>query len=366
MGRAKALCPSYSLHKSTNQARVRVEGRDIYLGPYNSPESRQRYAEILAQLTAGKAVSVPAVSRGAAAADPGVTVNELVAAFLQHADGHYVKDGKQTSEVHCLKSAVRPLVEMFGFTPADDFGPLKLSAVREQMVAAGWCRRGVNQGVKRIRIVFRWGVSREMVSPLALSRLESLQPLLRGRTTAPDNDPKQPATEEQIQAVLPFVSDLVADLIQVQRLTGARAGELLAMTPGRLDRSKAVWLFNVAGHKTAHHGHKRTVAIGPKAQRLLAGRLLGLADDDVVFPIRRDSYTLAVRRACLLHNRRNPGQKILPWTPHQLRHAKAAEVRERHGLEAVQSVLGHSTLAMSEHYAPAVLQRAVAAAAEAG
>ena len=153
MGRAKALCPSYSLHKSTNPARVRVEGRDIYLGPYNSPESRQRYAEILAQLTAGKAVSVPAVSRGAAAADPGVTVNELVAAFLQHADGHYVKDGKQTSEVHCLKSAVRPLVEMFGFTPADDFGPLKLSAVREQMVAAGWCRRGVNQGVKRIRIV---------------------------------------------------------------------------------------------------------------------------------------------------------------------------------------------------------------------
>jgi hypothetical protein len=51
---------------------------------------------------------VPAVSRGAAAADPGVTVNELVAAFLQHADVHYVKDGKQTSEVDCLKSVIRP------------------------------------------------------------------------------------------------------------------------------------------------------------------------------------------------------------------------------------------------------------------
>lgn len=358
--------PSYLLHKQSGQARVRVHGRDVLLGPYNSRESRQRYAEILTQLTAGKAVSVPAVSRGAAAADPGVTVNELVAAFLQHADGHYVKDGKQTSEVDCLKSVVRPLVDLFGFLPADEFGPLKLQVVREQMVVAGWCRNNVNRSVSRIRSIFKWGVSREMVNPLTLTRLQSLQPLLRGRTSAHDNDPKQPATDEQIQAVLPFVSDLVADLIQVQRLTGARAGELLAMTPARLDRSKSVWLFNVAGHKTAHHGHKRTVAIGPKAQRLLAGRLLGLADDDVVFPIRRDSYTLAVRRACLLHNRRNPGQKILPWTPHQLRHAKAAEVRERHGLEAVQSVLGHSTFAMSEHYAPAVLQRAVAAAAEAG
>ena len=109
MGRPKAVCPSYSLHKSTNQARVRVEGRDIYLGPLNSLESRQRYAEILIQLAAGKPLSVPGGLRGVPAGDPGVTVNELVAAFLQHADGHYVKDGKQTSEVDCLKSVVRPL-----------------------------------------------------------------------------------------------------------------------------------------------------------------------------------------------------------------------------------------------------------------
>ena len=89
MGRPKSVCPSYSLHKPTNQARVRVDGRDIYLGPFNSPESRQRYAEILTQLAAGRPVSVPGGLRGVPAGDPGVTVNELVAAFLQHADGHY-------------------------------------------------------------------------------------------------------------------------------------------------------------------------------------------------------------------------------------------------------------------------------------
>jgi hypothetical protein len=54
-------------------------------------------------------VSVPGESRGVPAGDPGVTVNELVAAFLQHADGHYVKDGKQTSEVDCRNLVVRPL-----------------------------------------------------------------------------------------------------------------------------------------------------------------------------------------------------------------------------------------------------------------
>jgi hypothetical protein len=45
--------PSYLLHKQSGQARVRVQGRDVLVGPYNSRESRQRYAEILTQMTAG-------------------------------------------------------------------------------------------------------------------------------------------------------------------------------------------------------------------------------------------------------------------------------------------------------------------------
>ena len=109
MPRKSNPIPSYLLHKQSGQARVRVQGRDVLLGPFNSPESRQRYAEILTQLAAGRPVSVPGGLRGAPAGDPGVTVNELVAAFLQHADGHYVKDGKQTSKVDCRNLVVRPL-----------------------------------------------------------------------------------------------------------------------------------------------------------------------------------------------------------------------------------------------------------------
>ncbi len=89
MPRKSNPIPSYLLHKQSGQARVRVQGCDVLLGPFNSPESRQRYAEILTQLAAGRPVSVPGGLRGAPAGDPGVTVNELVAAFLQHADGHY-------------------------------------------------------------------------------------------------------------------------------------------------------------------------------------------------------------------------------------------------------------------------------------
>ena len=41
--------PSYTLHKSTGQARVRIDGKDHYLGTFGSHESRERYDELLAE-----------------------------------------------------------------------------------------------------------------------------------------------------------------------------------------------------------------------------------------------------------------------------------------------------------------------------
>lgn len=38
------------------------------------------------------------------------------------------------------------------------------------------------------------------------------------------------------------------------------------------------------------------------------------------------------------------------WTPYQLRHLRAVELRSRYGLEHVRVVLGHTALAMSQHY----------------
>ncbi|MEZ6050768.1 MAG: hypothetical protein R3C02_05145 [Planctomycetaceae bacterium] len=39
--------PKYARH-SSGQARVRISGRVIYLGPYGSPESREKYAREIA------------------------------------------------------------------------------------------------------------------------------------------------------------------------------------------------------------------------------------------------------------------------------------------------------------------------------
>ena len=195
------------------------------MGPYGSEESRIRYGQLIAQNASGivpTAVSKP-VDPFAESSNPeaALTINELVLAFRRYAKQHYRKNGKETSEVHCLKAATRWLVELYGFTAVDAFGPLMLKVVREKMVEDGWVRYTVNKGVSRIRSVFKWGIENELVNHGTLAKLQAVAPLLSGRTTAKDNPARRPATPEQIEAVRPIVSPLVRDLIDLQRLTGA-------------------------------------------------------------------------------------------------------------------------------------------------
>ncbi|MFO0879949.1 MAG: site-specific integrase [Gemmataceae bacterium] len=56
------------------------------------------------------------------------------------------------------------------------------------------------------------------------------------------------------------------------------------------------------------------------------------------------SYAAAVRRA-------SERAGVAPWSPNQLRHALATEVRKRFGLEAAQVALGHSQANITEVYA---------------
>jgi integrase len=371
--RSAVRIPSYLLHKPSGQARVRLDGRGHYSGPFGSEESRVGPGQLIAQHASGispTAVSQPVDKFAGKSSCPeaGLTINELVLAFMRFAKQHYRKAGKETSEVHCLKSATRWLVELCGFTEVDSFGPLMLKIVRQKMVDAGWVRYTCNKGVGRIRSVFKWGVENEHVNSATLAKLQAIAPLLSGRATAKDNPARLPTTDQQVEAVRPLVSPLVRDLIDVQRHTGARAGELLSLTPAKIDTTGNVWLFHVDGHKTEHHGHSRTIAIGPKAIEIVKRRMAGLKPNDCLFKIRRDSYTLAISRACkvLVEKFAAKDQTFVPWTPHQLRHAMGHQVREAFGLEHVQATLDHASFAMGEHYAHASLDKAIEVAGKVG
>ena len=147
--------PAYLLHKATGQARVRIGGKDRYLGAYGSPESKARYEEIVTEWLLRHTDSLKSQLR----------LDELALLYLEHARSYYVKNGKQTSEVYNVRLALRPLVKLFGQTRISDFGPKKLTAVRDAMIAQGCVRTSINRQVERIKRMFGWGVASELVHP---------------------------------------------------------------------------------------------------------------------------------------------------------------------------------------------------------
>lgn len=142
MPRPKSMIPAYLLHKATGQARVRINGRDFYLGPFGSGDSRRKYGELVAQFSSGKLIDPFALpSATTIENDSCPSVAELCVAFLDHAERYYVKEGKPTDELKCFKSAMAPVIALYGRLPIKQFGPTQLKAARNVMVAKGWCRK---------------------------------------------------------------------------------------------------------------------------------------------------------------------------------------------------------------------------------
>ena len=222
-------------------------------------------------------------------------------------------------------------------------------------------------------------------------------------------------------------------MIELQRATGARPGEICSLRPSDIDRSGDVWTYVPADHKTAHLDHDRVIHIGPKGQSVLLPFLLRDSKSYCFSPQesaewhRRErfakrvtpanqgntigtnrkrspkrapldryevaSYRRAIHRACddafpapePLAQRPNESfrkwrsrltkeqarelaewQSSKRWSPYQLRHAAATQIRKEFGIDAVKATLGHSSVNMSGHYAELDRQAAVEVARKIG
>jgi integrase len=212
-------------------------------------------------------------------------------------------------------------------------------------------------------------------------------------------------------------------MVRLQRLAGMRPAEVCIIRPCDIDQTADVWLYRPAHHKTEHTGKDRTVPLGPKSQEILlrylardpeaycfrpcdsetkrraeqhAARITPLGygnrpgSNRVRKPIRTAGeryssarYRRAIQRACdrafphplvdeaagadLARSCEMHEWKVAHrWSPNQLRHSAATEIRRRFGLEAAQVVLGHSSMEVTQVYAERDLRRAYEVAREIG
>jgi integrase len=211
-----------------------------------------------------------------------------------------------------------------------------------------------------------------------------------------------------VDATLPHLPEVVADMVRLQRLCGCRPGEVSLIRPCDVDASGEVWVYQPESHKTEHHGRKRIICIGPKGQDVLRPYLLRPAESYCFSPqdserkrlaemhakrrtplscgnrpgsnrTRRpkrkpgerydtNTYRRAIHRAVDLANRARTKQAakegvepemLSRWSPNQLRHSAATAIRKAFGLEAAQVTLGHAQADVTQVYAERDLSLAV-------
>lgn len=375
MGAKAHRTPGYLLHKPSGQARVRIRGRDYYLGRHNSPESWKKYHQLLAQYAEQADEVLPVIRCDQ------TSVAELVAQYVEFASEHFRHN---RDERYRIKAAITPLVELFGSLAVDEFSPRKLKEVRQSLIdrrnlrtGKPLCRKYVNQLTALIKKIFKWGVSEELVPVVVYQALDTVQGLRKGRTAGvSESKPIKPVPEEHIDVVLPFLQPELATMVQVQLLSGMRPDEVTIMKPSLIDRSGEAWVYtipsrfddesDVVGSKTdwlEQVNHKQ-ILLGPQVQQLLEPWLRRYSENEFLFSPKRvcartgrhnparpprdryddESYCQAVQRAC-------KRAKVPYWTPGRLRHNAATRIRQQFGAEAARLVLGHRHLSTTEIYA---------------
>jgi integrase len=377
MSSRPARVPSYRLHKASGQAVVTLSGVDHYLGKYGTPASQERYNRLVAEWLVSNHTLPPPRQTNV------LTVANLVLAYWSHAKVYYADvQGRPTSQTDRVHRALNVAQNLYGPTLAREFGPLALKAVRERMVAQGWCRKVVNQRVACLVRAFKWAVGEQLLPAEVWQALQAVPGLRQGKTAAPERKAVGPVNPTHVQVIREHVLPVVWSMVQVQDLAAMRPGEVVRLRATELDRSGDIWFFRPEQHKKVHLGQGRTIFLGPQAQAILVPWLERCQDrpeGGYLFSAREavaERY-LQLGRQLNLKAKKVPGEHyqvtsyaraiakgcaragIPRWHPHQLRHGAATRLAAEFGVETARIILGHTSLDTTQIYAEQDLRRAL-------
>lgn len=416
--------PSYLRHTKNGVAYARtlytdIDGRRVErgLGLYGTQKSYSLHRQIVAEWEARRG----AVAAGVIAPPGAVrTIADLVEMFIAFAERHYRQPtGEHTSEFGSYSLTVQPLLRLYSDKPVAEFGPVALKTVRQAMISGSWLtteehkkrtprqrcwsRKVVNQRINRIRHVFKWAASEELLPTALYEALRTVQGLQVGRTIATEYPDVAPIADDIVEKTLPHLHATARAMVQLQRFTGIRPGELVIMRPCDIDMDGImvddirVWVYRPGHHKTAWRGHSKAAVIGPRAQEILRPFLNRPADAYCFSPReamaarhaersrRRESkrygaaatelgkheqamwgnrYTICsygqvIRVACVKHG-------IEVWSPNELRHSMGTQTGAEFGLDAARTVLGHKDPKITTLYAARDLREAARVVAAIG
>ncbi len=383
------------------QATVSMSGEKHYLGRWGSPEASNAFARALLEWQRGGKQPLPktlvqrivAESRGERWGDsPTVTMKSIADAYLRDCAARRL----DPAHINTVRLALSVMTDLFGAMPADDFSPGRLREVRARFVQDGLARVEANRRTAIVRRAYRFAGENDWVADgRKLDVVRGLRPGEGGRETGRIG----PVSDEAVEATLPHLSPIVADMVRVQRATAMRPGEVCGMTLGEIDRGGEIWWYTPGAHKTAKYGKTRAIPIGPRGQAVLL-RYLGRPDAAPIFSPKETVRSMHNERAArrvtpqscgnvvgsnrVADPRKKPSDRydtraygravrlaakragVAPWSPNRLRHAALTAIDHAFGPREAQLLGGHSTARMTAHYVQADLTRLAEVARQVG
>ena len=403
MARPKAKAPTLRYHIS-GQSVVTIDGRDFYLGKHDSPESLVRHAVLIGiyqanqlklpdgfdvrcldaatVLVANPLQAVPQQQD----AEP-ILLRHVTAAFRIEAERKYAS--QKAERIRCCQICDE-LDKHDGNCLAAEYGPKRLAAQRQRWVDSGKARVYCNRLTNIVRRIFKFAMSQELIEETVHRRLQSIEALRPGQTTAHETDPIMPVEIEHVRETARQLSPIIKAMIRVQVATGMRPSELCNIRPCDIDRSGPVWMYRPPKHKNKSKGKARAVPIIGDAREAIMDYLNRPATSYCFSPSESDSWNRAKLSASRTGSgsrkklqslpRCKPGEnysassyrraitraaeraKVPHWFPYQLRHLTLTDVRNSLNGEAAQALAGHSRMQMTEHYAKLSESKAIEAA----
>lgn len=310
------------LHKATGQAYVRHEGKCKYFGKWGLLETEQRYRQWLA---GGKSTATCC------------KIADLIERYnLDRPSKNHADKVKAVSDLGPVASLT-----------VDQYSPLAYRKHREHLDNGNRCARHINDLMRLMQRIFRWGVSMELVPLEVYERLKTVDPL-KPHEVEHQSTPRKPVKREHVERTLKELHQMPADIIRLLLYTGARPGEICGMRGSEIDQygPQDTWVYRPSKHKTGHHGKRRYIVFGKQGQAILAKYMTSghLFPSSVII----GHYQPASLRQAVYHACGRVG--LSHWTPYQLRHLRMTELSIDKGLEVAASVAGHGELGTTRGY----------------
>lgn len=390
MPATRCSAPALKVHKKTGHARVRINGREYWLGRAGTPECEARYRALITRWARTQADAVPVVEPPAETlVTKPTTIAAALAEYLAEIKGGATGEALRKNARWWLARSLAATLSQHAAVRLDDFGPKTFSRWVESVASSPMPHKRGGEKVPRttthvrkivaelLRLI-EWCVAAEIIAADKLVALRCVKRLPLAAARSPVV--RRPVDDAAIKDTVARLPAVYAAIVTVCRHSAARPGEVLAMKPAEIDRTsqRGVWIWRPTKHKTQRFGRERAVVLGPRCIAALEPWLAGVPNDDTIFttdcirrvrtdgtirlrarkrvlPITANDLRRAVRIAC-------KDADVPVWTPYALRHSGLTEFRAVGGVDAAQIQAGHSAASTTERYAGADLKHAIDAA----